>query len=182
MKKMRRILSLLVAIAMLIGIPAFTMADGAKKTKKTETKSFSAKVSIKVDNEDKLELGDVAILKAKVKGANMAYKVTWQKKVIDENNKEKWEKIGTGDELSVSVTKSAVKNDEYRCVLKGKDGNKIVSSIYRLPKSILQPKDDPAEEEAVKEETTEETASEEEAPEEEADARTYMKKREDESV
>ncbi len=71
MKKMLRMFSLLVAVVMLLGIPTVTFADDAI--------AFSAKVSIKVENEDKLELGGTAKLKARVKVANMAYSVSWQK-------------------------------------------------------------------------------------------------------
>ena len=127
--------------------------------------AFTGKVHIVVENKDKLELGGVAKLRASVKDANMGYKLSWQKKTVENDGSVVWLEIGAGERLELAITEDAILNGEYRVELTAEDGT-VLTDDYHLPKELLQP-EEPAAEEPVEEPAAEEPAVEEPVAEEE---------------
>ena len=129
--------------------------------------AFTANVKVRAFNEADLRLGMDAYLMAEVSDANMSYTVNWQSR---ENEEKPWEDIAfVGETYQMKLTEDAAKL-EYRCILTGTDGNKIISKGYRFPDSIYPVKAPKAEEPAVIEEApvVEEPAAEETVAEEPA--------------
>ena len=111
--------------------------------------AFTANVKVRAFKEADLRLGMDAYLMAEVSDANMSYTVTWQSR---ENDEKPWEDIAfVGETYQMKLTEDAAKL-EYRCILTGTDGNKIISKGYRFPNSIY-PVAAPKAEEPVIEET-----------------------------
>ena len=151
-----------------------------------EPEGFAGKLYIIVENKDALELGGVAVLKASVKGANMGYKLAWQKKTLDDEGKVVWLEIATGDTLYVSITEDAILNGAYRLVLTAEDGTELKAG-YELPRKLLETEEpveeEPAAEEPVEEEpVAEEPAAEEPAEEEPAEEPAAEEPAEEEPV
>ncbi len=97
--------------------------------------AFTAKVAVRAFKEADLRLGMDAYLMAEVSGANMSYTVNWQSRE-DEDEEKPWEDIAfVGETYQMKLTADAAKL-EYRCILTGTDGSKIISKGYRFPNSI----------------------------------------------
>ena len=165
---MKKILSVLLAIALLAGIMPLAMADENVPEAETPVQAeeqaqeeavvpFTGRITL--FNCRPLIHGEMAYLKANVENANKSFSIFWDKLVQEE-----WERIpgAVGDCLSFAVDKT-YGDYSYRAVLRAEDGTILTAEITV---SVERPApQEPAQEEPAQEEPA---ASEPEGNEPEA--------------
>ena len=74
---------------------------------------FNGSADIEIKNKGDLHYGDEIILKAKVRDANLSYRLVWEANDSDDRG---WYAIGRGEEYSYTLTEENA-DREYRVVL-----------------------------------------------------------------
>ena len=117
--RMKKLISVLLAIVLLTSVMTVGVAE------KKKTSDFTGKLSVKAAT--LVKPGSVVKIQAKVKKANLAYTINWERYLPE---KDEWEKVAE-DKDSCTFEAEEAGVFVFRAALKAEDGSKLYKKVKK---------------------------------------------------